>query len=200
MTPHSGLWDWVDAAGVSLIELLMALTIALIATGLSLPVTLAARDDGRARQAAAFAAGDLRGAKEEAVRRNAAVGFVFSLDGSRWVYRRCIDGNGNGVRHVDVASGKDHCLEITDLATTFPGVQVAVDPGIPGPDGDPSSVDPVRFGTSDIASFSPDGGCTAGTLFLRSANGTQYAIRIAGVTGRLRVLRYNPGTHLWSET
>jgi len=184
---------------VSLLEALFVVTIVVVVAGMSLPSAAAALDDGRARQAAAFAAGELRGAKQEAVMKSAAVGVVFSAQGNAWTYRRCIDGNANGIRKVDIATGIDRCVQTMDLAAIFPGVVIGVDPAIPGPDGDPSSSDPVRFGPSDMASFSPNGGCTPGTLFVRSAKGTQYAVRIAGITGRLRVLRYNPGTRRWTE-
>ena len=46
---------------------------------------------------------------------------------------------------------------------------------------------------SDILSFSTAGTCTAGTLFLRSSQGTQYAVRISNVTTRTRLLRYEAG-------
>jgi len=73
-----------------------------------------------------------------------------------------------------------------------------VDPHLPGPDGDPETSDPVRFGQSDIASFSASGTCTAGTLYLRSADGVQYAVRISS-TGRTRTLRYQPQPRKWEE-
>ena len=81
----------------------------------------------------------------------------------------------------------------------FPGVQVAVDPTIRGPGSEPPSPDPVRFGSSNLASFSALGSCTAGTLFLRSPMGAQYAVRLAGATGRTRVLRYAPATRTWVD-
>jgi hypothetical protein len=81
----------------------------------------------------------------------------------------------------------------------FPGVRVAVDGSLRGPGGEPPSPDPVRFGASNIASFSSSGSCTAGSLFLRSSQNVQYAVRIAGVTGRTRILRYNPAAGTWDE-
>ena len=59
--------------------------------------------------------------------------------------------------------------------------------------------DAIRFGASDMASFSPSGSCTAGSLFLRSAGNVQYAVRVAGVTGRTRILRYNAVSQSWDE-
>jgi hypothetical protein len=181
------------------VEVIIALVLAITLAGLALPATASALDDGRARQAAGFAAGELRDAKQQAVMRGASVGLAFDLAGTRWTYRRCVDGNANGVRRADMKIGKDRCADPIDVSALFPGVSVAIDPTIRGPDDDPPSADPVRFGASNLASFSPAGSCSAGTLFLRSARGVQFAVRVAGVTGRMRVLRYNPGTRKWSE-
>ena len=38
-----------------------------------------------------------------------------------------------------------------------------------------------RLGASDIASFSPEGSATAGSVYLRSARGLQYAVRVGNV-------------------
>jgi hypothetical protein len=50
-----------------------------------------------------------------------------------------------------------------------------------------------------MASCSPLGSCTAGTVFLRSERGLQWAIRVAGVTGRTRILRYDNGARTWRD-
>jgi len=185
---------------MSLGEVVCVMAITLVMASLAMPATAVAIDEGRARQAAAFAAGRLRDARQQAVSRTATTGLVFDQVAGRWVFRTCVDGNANGLRRADLRTGKDVCVEGPfDLATLFPGVSVAVDSGIRGPDGDPPSADPVKFSSSDIASFSPSGTCTAGSLFVRSAKGTQFAVRIAGVTGRLRVLRYDGPARTWRE-
>ncbi len=189
-----------DALGISLVEVVVALGVAVLAVGLAVPMTVAARDEGRIRNAAAFAAARLRDAKQQAVTRGRSSGLAFDRTAGRWRFQLCVDGNANGLRRADLTSGRDSCLEdAVDIAELFPGVGVDVDGTIPGPDGDPPSSNPVRFGSSDIASFSPSGGCTPGSLFLRSTTGTQYAVRIAGVTGRLRVLRYDAWNRQWRE-
>jgi hypothetical protein len=84
-----------------------------------------------------------------------------------------------------------------DLEVMFPGTRVHVAPELAGPEGSPASPDPVRFGASDMVSFSPAGGCTPGTLFIRSRLGVQYAVRIGAATGRTRILRYETGGRAW---
>ena len=187
-------------SGYSLIELLLVLAAATTLASLALPLTSVSTDAGKARQAASFIATRLRLARQQAVARTATVGMVFDMVNGRWSVRVCADGNNNGVRRADVGSGVDRCLEGPhDLETMFPGVRVAVDSSLDGPAGEPPSPDAVRFGASDIASFSSSGSCTAGSLFLRSSHGVQYAVRVAGVTGRTRVLRYNPSAGSWDE-
>ena len=187
-------------SGYSLIELLLVLAAATTLASLALPLTSVSTDASKARQAASFVATRLRLARQQAVARTTTVGLVFDMVNGRWSVRVCADGNNNGVRRADIGSGVDRCLEGPhDLETMFPGVRVAVDSSLDGPSGEPPSPDAVRFGASDIASFSSSGSCTAGSLFLRSSHGVQYAVRVAGVTGRTRVLRYNAPAGSWDE-
>lgn len=186
-------------AGFTLIELVVTLGLVALGAAMSVPVFATTIDMGRARSAAQFIAGQCRDARVQAVARSAMTGLVFSSTAGVWTFRRCVDGNANGIRRTDVTSGTDHCDASVDITRIFTGVEIAVSPGIPDPDGGSGTSDPVRFGASDIASFSATGTATAGTLYVRSAGGAQLAIRIAGVTGRTRVLRWDTGARAWKE-
>lgn len=187
-------------AGASLIELLLVLMVVGILAGMSVPMSRGAVDAGRARQAAAFVASRFRLARIEALNHAANVGVVFDLVDGRWSIRICRDGNRNGLRRADIGAGTDPCVDGPHrFSAMFPGVEIAVDPALRGPGGEPPSPDPVRFGTSDMASFSPNGSCTAGSLFVRTPRAQQYAVRMAGVNGRLRVFKYEVGARLWRE-
>jgi len=187
-------------SGTSLAELVIVLAIASLLVAFAVPTTGATIDAGRASQAASVMASRFRLARLEAVSQSRSIGLVFDQQGGRWTFRVCADGNGNGIRRAEIASGTDACLEGPhDLQAMFPGVEIAVDATIRGPGGEPPSPAPVRFGTSNLASFSALGSCTAGTLFLRSPMGAQYAVRLAGATGRTRVLRYAPTTRTWVD-
>ena len=190
---------WSDATGAAYVEVIIALALVAAMTTSAVPVTGAAIDASRARNASGFLAARLRLARQHAATRSASTGVVFDLTGSGWTIRVCTAGNGNGIRRADIAAGTDTCAEGPfSLAQQFPGVEVGVDARLPGPDGEPGSADPVRFGRSNIASFSPEGTATAGTVFLRTKC-SQYAIRVNNVTGRTRLLRYNPGTRAWGN-
>lgn len=184
-------------SGVSYVELVIVLCLIVTIAGLATPVTAQAIDAGRARQAAGFIAARFRMARQMAVLKTRHVGVVFDEVGGRWTFRVCEDGNKNGIRRADLGL-VDRCVEGPyDLAQMFPGVSIAVDGALSGPEGDPASSDPVRFGRSNMASFSYSGSCTAGTLYLRSARRTQYAIRVGNITGRTRLLKFDPGSNKW---
>lgn len=184
--------------GSSFVELLVGLAIISILVTLAVPATAYSIDSSRARDAAGFVAARLRLARQLAVFQTKTSGLVFDTVGGQWQVRACQDGNGNGLRREDVIAGVDRCPDGPfDLGQMFEGVTVAVDPGLKGPDGEPGSADPVRFGASDMASFSPEGSGTAGSVYLRSARGQQYVVRVGNVTGRTRVLRYDAGSRTW---
>lgn len=159
---------------------------------MAVPQTAGMTEAARARQAASFIAARARQARQEAILHGANVGLVFDFVAGRWLIRGCRDGTGNGLRRAEIQSGADPCSDGPfDIGQLFPGLSIGVDATIRGPAGEPPNADPVRFGNANLASFSPIGTCTSGSLYLRSRNGSQYAIRILGGSGRLRVLRYD---------
>lgn len=198
VTPAGGFGAGLPA-GTSLLELTIALAIVSVTAVMSAPVLAGAADAGRAREAAQFLASQCRAARMEAIARNVTSSLVFDQVSTRWRLRRCVDGNGNGMRRADITSGRDTCALSTDVSEQFFGVRVEVPSGLPDPDGGSSTSGAVRFGSSDIASFSPVGTASAGTVYVRSERGAQYAIRVAGPTGRVRVLKYEAVSRSWLE-
>jgi hypothetical protein len=186
--------------GATVIDVLVVSAIVIAIAGLAVPASATVVDAGRARQAAAFISSRFRLARIEALNHFTNVGVVFDSTPTGWTIRICRDGNKNGLRRADIRSGADPCPDGPHrFDAMFPGVFIAIDPALRGPAGEPPNPDPVRFGTSDMASFSPAGSCSSGSLFLRTRRGQQYAIRIAGINGRSRVFRYDLGAALWRE-
>jgi len=190
----------VRDGGFTIVELVAVVAVAVILASMTMPLSATVVDTGRVRAAAAFVASRFRLARIEAVNRVSNVGVVFDLVHGRWQIRACRDGTGNGLRRADIASGTDPCFDGPhEFSAMFPGVDIAVDPLLVGPAGEPGNPDPVRFGTPDIASFSPTGSCTSGSLFLRSTKGQQFAVRVSGANGRLRVFRYDRTPRAWVQ-
>jgi type II secretory pathway pseudopilin PulG len=186
--------------GTTVVELLVVLLVVAVLVALSAPVAASVIDASRARHAASFFSSRFRLARQQAVGLGVNVGVVFDQNGGHWSVRVCRDGTRNGVRRTDIQSGADPCFDGPyQVDELFPSVEVVVDPQLRGPGGEPGSADPVRFGTADLVSFSPVGSCTAGSLFLRSRAGTQYVVRVGGVSGRIRVLWYETAIAGWRE-
>lgn len=186
-------------AGFSLVELLLVVGITVAMCGLALPLAASTRDVQRARHAAMWLAGELRTARQRAVISRASAGLVFDLTSAGWAVRQCRDGNGNGLRRADIASGEDVCTGPAETLTTrIGGTAIALGADVPGLDAEPPGGEAVRFGSSTMASCSPTGGCSSGSVFVRSGR-AQFAVRIAGVTGRARVFRYEAQARQWRQ-
>jgi hypothetical protein len=111
-----------------------------------------------------------------------------------------MDGNGNGVRSQDIALGLDMPMSGKEaLADKFPGVTFGLMSGYPDADNaGGTGTDGVRIGKARIATLSPDGTATAGTLYLHGRR-SQFAVRILGTTGRMRVLQFRTASRTWIE-
>jgi type IV fimbrial biogenesis protein FimT len=173
------------AAGFSLLEVLFALGLFLVLSGMAVPQLLVSADRSRARAAARFLASRMALARSQAVARSQSVALRFARDAGGIALTAYADANGNGVRSTDIASGDDPVLDPSvRLSDLFPGVVISA----------------LSIGSSGIMSFTPGGTATSGTVYVRGRDGTQYAVRVLGATGRTRVLRYDGQARDFVET
>lgn len=187
-----------SAAGLSLIELLFALSLAMTAVGVAIPALLEVDRAVKLRGAAAFAGGYLQRARLEAVERSTTVGVRFRAAGDDWLIGLYVDGNGNGVRSADVTSGMDPAIdEELAFGARVSGVRLARLPTVPDVNGEPGG-EAIRFGTARIASFARDGSASAGTLYLTDGR-TQVAVTVTPATGRVRLRRWDARASQWRQ-
>ena len=189
----------VQPRGFSLLEVLLVTSIVATLAAVSIPVTAGALDELRTSMAARYLEGRIMNARATAVRRSTRIGLRFEPVGNDWRIGEYSDGNGNGIRATDIASGVDsEVAQAEFISRLFPGVGFGLHSGVPDVDGSRSSgADGLRIGASGILTLGPDGTATSGTLYIRGRRG-QYAVRILGITGRTRVLRFYPGTGQWT--
>jgi hypothetical protein len=186
--------------GATFAELVLAMGLCATLTAIGAPLVAHAIDAGRGRHAAGFIASRFRLARQHAVAQSRSHAIVFDDGPMGWEFRVCVDGNANGVRRAEIGAGIDACPEGPyRLGALVPGTRIAAEGSLPGPEGDPPSTDPVRFGSSNLASFSAVGSSSSGSVFLQSRDGVQYAVRLAGVTGRTRILRYDTASATWRD-
>jgi type II secretory pathway pseudopilin PulG len=188
------------AAGYSLIELVFALGLMVTLAGIAIPQTLAALDDFQAYGAARYMSGRLQEARMTAVTRNANTAMRFTNTEHSYAYAVYLDRNRNGVRSADISDGVDPQIQKEErFSDLFPGVDFGAVPGLPSvePGSPPPGDDPVRFGSTNMAVFSALGTSTPGSLYIRGRRDAQYAVRLFGQTGKIRVLKFNPRTRVW---
>jgi hypothetical protein len=108
-----------------------------------------------------------------------------------WHLSTYADGNRNGVLSADIRSGVDKRVSGPRQLTTGAGdVRVAINPSTPAipPDrGMLDVADPIRFGQSNMLSFSPLGTATPGTFYL-AGDFAQVAVRVNPGTSRVRMM------------
>ena len=183
--------------GQSVLELLVCVGLVLVTAAVGVPFVRAYSEEARVLGAGRAFMGEFLRVRSLATGRdrNAAIRFERQDDGS-YVYTTYGDGNGNGVLSSEIRAGID-----PRLAGPFrveegaPGVRIAILPGvqaIPPEAGPLDPADPVRFGSSDMLSFSPLGTATPGTFYLAS-EGVQAAVRVTPGSARVRLLLYRSG-------
>jgi hypothetical protein len=170
----------------------VAALVAVIA-GVAIPQVLVTLDRSRGLIAAKYLGGRLALARTLAVTRHTSVGLRFVDDPRGISFEVYQDGNRNGILTTDIQREVDRLIEpATRLFELFPGVEIGLVPGTP-------SADPVALGRTNILSFSPQGTATSGTIYVRGRDGTQWAVRVLGATGRTRVLKYVVRTGEWAD-
>ena len=180
------------ASGYSLIELLFTLAIVAIIAAIAIPQSAAAVDRARAASAARYLASRVTVARTLAVMRSTYVAMRFEGESSGLTFRMFVDGNRNGVRSVDISAGIDVALDApVHLSDLYPGTSIAVE-GAAG-------ADPLLLGVSNLLSCAPLGSCTSGSMLVRGRDGSQFAVRVLGATGRVRIERFDTRTGVWVD-
>jgi type II secretory pathway pseudopilin PulG len=188
--------------GQSVVELLMVLLIFVALSAIAIPSFSHAVQEGRLRGAAFYLSSRVALLRMQAVRRYANVALRFTNVGSSYRYQTFGDGDGDGVRSADIATGRDPALDTGDeIGNHFEGVRFGFIPGCPLIDGSTvaAGANPIRIGSSGLLVFAPSGTATSGTLYLRGQGDTAYAVVILGATGRTRLLRCTARTGTWSH-
>jgi hypothetical protein len=147
-------------------------------------------------------AGILTAARARAVFQGAYVGVKWIANAGDLVLTVYQDGNGNGVTTADIKKGVDKLVAGPYwLGNRHPGISFSFVPGFNGldPSGAPigSLADPIRFGKSDICSFSPIGDASPGTVYLSNRGSRQAAVRVTPSTARIQIWTWHGKKLKW---
>ena len=188
------------AQGHTVIELLIVVAVLVILSAIAVPNLKAYVASTRVVGTGLVFKGAFRKAHAIAVARNVETALRFEEAADGWYISTYIDGNHNGVLSRDIEAGVDTRLSgPTPLTAGMAGVRVAINPdtpAVPPETGMLDTSDPIRFGRSNMVSFSPLGTASPGTLYL-AGDGVQVAVRVTASGARVRLLAYSGGR--WIE-
>jgi type II secretory pathway pseudopilin PulG len=174
-----------------LLEAIFVVGVACVLAALALPRILAPIDRARGQSAARYLAARMALARAQAVSRSATVALRFEPGQRGITFSVYQDGNGNGVLTRDIQTQTDRIIdEPILLADLFPGTEIGLLPGVP-------ATEPVQLGGGSLMSFTPAGTASSGSIYIHGKDGTQWVVRVLGVTARARVLRFVPTTGVW---
>jgi hypothetical protein len=188
--------------GFTLLEVLFVAGWIVLMTAIAIPPVLGSLDDWRTLGAAHYVSSRLHQTRMEAVARTAHTALRFMPAGGTYAYAVYVDGNRNGVLSRDIQDGIDREVQRRErLFEQFPGVDFGALPGLPpvDPASPPPGDDPVRFGASDMVTFTPLGTSSPGSVYIKGRRDAQYVVRVFGTTGKIRILRFNPRSGTWKQ-
>jgi type II secretory pathway pseudopilin PulG len=188
--------------GTSLPELLVVLLVLAVLFTLSFP----ALTDLLAEEGLATAAREISGiltmARSRAVFQGAEVGVKWFSAAGDLVLSVYQDGNGDGVTTADIRKGVDRLVAGPYwLRGKYPGISFSFVPGFDGldPGGAPIGdlADPLRFGRSDICSFSPLGKASPGSVYLSNSQRRQAAVRVTPANAKIQIFTWHGKKLKW---
>jgi prepilin-type N-terminal cleavage/methylation domain-containing protein len=192
-----------NRSGFSLLEMMVALAIIGVFALCAAPAFATYRRRASMTSQVVELQGIFRSLRMRAIATNHNAGVKFIPAGNQWAYSLYEDGDGDGIRSDDIASGVDRRFAGPSVLTPqFNIASIALLPdAIRDPDGDPlaPNASAVQFNRSTICSFSPTGSATPGTIYITDGAGELIAVRVSGASGRVRTLRYNSGNRRWVQ-
>jgi len=188
--------------GTSLFELLVVLLILGIVFALSVPALSDLLAEEGLQTAAREVSAILTTARARAVFQGAEVGVKWISSGGDLVLSVYQDGNGNGVTTADIKKGVDRLVAGPYwLRGKYPGISFSFVPGFADldPGGAPigNLADPLRFGRSDICSFSPLGKASPGSVYLSNKKSRQAAVRVTPANAKIQIFTWHGKSLKW---
>lgn len=196
----------MDQRGMTVVEAVVVLILIGLATAVALPAFDDAHRNAALRAVTETIRSQMWRARAHATTTGAATALVFDhLDDGRWHCRIVQDGDGDGIRRSDITAGRDLPIDrLVELEADRAGLGFIPEGPIPDPDGSGTLGgnldDPVRAGAGDILTFTAQGTSTSATLYFTDGRDRMRAIRIFGVTGRFRTLKWRVGEERWAVT
>jgi len=181
----------MNERGYTLLEMSIVMAIIVILAAVAIPNIKAYSVEAHLLGAGRQFKWEFLKARSIAVKRGVNTAIRFERTDDDVFYSLYSDENHNGVRTVDIEAGIDvRIAGPLPLTGGAPGVRVGINPGVPALPPERGTLDPgdpIRFGRSDMLSFTPLGTATPGTFYL-AGEITQAAVRVTPGSARVRLM------------
>jgi prepilin-type N-terminal cleavage/methylation domain-containing protein len=190
--------------GFSLTELTATLAILAVTAMLSIPAAAEISRQLTMRAACNEIAAIFTRARAMAVFEHRDVGIRWTSLGGDVTFAVYQDMNGNGVLTEEIRKGIDVLVEgPVSMKRRYPGISFSFLPGFTAldPNGDPigNLSDPIKFGRSDICTFTPLGNASPGSIYLSNGRNRQAIVRISPSSARIQIFEWETGRRAWNR-
>ncbi|MFQ5743736.1 MAG: hypothetical protein ACE5HV_09135 [Acidobacteriota bacterium] len=187
------------ASGGAMVEMVVVLALLLILLQLVSPSFVHWRARQQLRGTVQSLGSTVRRLQAAAEASGRAHGLALASDAGNLNWQLVVDGDGDGLRRTDLAAGVDLPLEPARvLRFVYPDVHPGRPAGVPPLSGGSPGIGGVAFGRASLLTCSPDGGSSAGTLYLHDRHGDGAALRMYGPTGRVTLWWWEAGEGGWT--
>lgn len=190
--------------GYSFTELSAVLAILSAAAMLSIPAAAEISRQLSMRAACNEIAAIFTRARAMAAFERRDVGIRWTSVGGDVTFAVYQDMNGNGVLTEEIRKGTDVLVEgPVSMQRRYPGITFSFLPGFTAldPNGDPigNLSDPIKFGRSDICTFTPLGNASPGSIYLSNGRNRQAIVRISPSSARIQIFEWETGRKAWNR-
>lgn len=191
-------------SGFSLAELTTVLAIFACMAMLSIPTAAEISRQLTMRAACNEIATIFTRARAMAAFERRDVGIRWTSVGGEVTFAVYQDMNGNGVLTEEIRKGIDVLVwGPVSMNRRYPGISFSFLPGfmVLDPNGDPigNLSDPVKFGRSDICTFTPLGNASPGSIYLSNGRNRQAIVRISPSSARIQIFEWETGRKAWNR-
>lgn len=189
--------------GFTLVETVVTLFVVVLIVAISAPRMAEAHRKAALRGVTATVVTQMWRARSEAISTGQATALVFDrLPEEGWRCRVVQDGDADGVRRSDIDAGIDVVIgRVLEMKIGRAGFGILEGQSVPNPSGGGllggDLRDPIRAGSGDVLTFTAEGTATSSTLYFSDQHRMMRAIRIFGITGRMRTLAWQVGWDEW---